>query len=100
MFEDVGIKIKYIILLEELTVKECEEYKIFFAENRLDIKTIYEKEASILSFTDSVVITTDYRGFFQRQYCIKRKRIGIGGTIRLLERLNILFQENRSLMNE
>ena len=39
-------------------------------------------------------------GFFQRQYCIKRKRIGIGGTIRLLERLNILFQENRSLMNE
>ena len=100
LFEDVGIKIKYIILLEELTVKECEEYKIFFAENRLDIKTIYEKEASILSFTDSVVITTDYRGFFQRQYCIKRKRIGIGGTIRLLERLNILFQENRSLMNE
>lgn len=100
LLQDVGIKIKYIILLEELTVKECEEYKIFFAKHRLDVKIIYEKEASILSFTDSVVITTDYRGFFQRQYCIKRKRIGIGGTIRLLERLNILFQENRSLMNE
>ena len=100
LLQDVGIKIKYIILLEELTVEECEEYKIFFAKHRLDIKIIYEKEASILSFTDSVVITTDYRGFFQRQYCIKRKRIGIGGTIRLLERLNILFQENRSLMNE
>lgn len=61
--------------MEELTVKNLEEYKIF-AKHRLDV-IIYEKEASMV-YRWCESFTTDYRGFFKGNYCIKR---GIGGTI-------------------
>ena len=100
LLQEAGIQLKHVILLNELTAKEKSEYVDFISKNNLQLKIDHENYPLPIDAEKDIIITSDYRETFKHQYCIKRKRIGIGGSIRFLEKLYLLFKENRSLIHE
>ena len=94
-----GMELQQFVFLEDLTAAEEQEYRNLL-ENRY-AAVPWVKVDSVSNYNEADVVITDlYRKEFHRQYCIKRKRVGIGGLERFLKQLTSLFLENRGLIDE
>lgn len=96
LLAEAGMELMQIILLNSLTEKEIEEYKRFFTEQELKVELVNEADALHLVACD-VVLTSEVSSSFAVQYCYKRRRIGIGGAINLLQGIVKLLQAERSV---
>lgn len=99
LLEEVGMEIIQIVYLNSLTEKEILEFKELFSSHNISISMIKENSGKISNDAD-VFITSDYRKNFSRQVCIKRKRIGIGGCVHLLQCIVDLLEQGRWLKYE
>lgn len=95
LLAEAEMELVQVVLLNSLTDKEIEEYQSFFAEQGLMVEL--NKEAANLHLaTCDLVLTSEVSSLFAVQYCYKRRRIGIGGAINLLQGLAKLLQSERS----
>ena len=93
---EVGMQLVQIVLLNSLTEKELAAYKQFFSEQKLAAEMISETDDLHLIDND-IVLTSEVSSSFAVQYCYKRRRIGIGGAINLLQGIEKLLQSERSV---
>ena len=96
LLAEVDMQLVQIVLLNSLTDKEIEEYQSFFAEHKLNVEVVNEAVDLQLPACD-VVLTSEVSSSFAVQYCYKRRRIGIGGAINLLQGIAELLQSERSV---
>ena len=88
-----------IIYLDNLTDKDILEYEKLVVDKNISVTR--EKEQKYNSSDSNIlVITSDYRTIFKRQYCYKRKRIGVGGALNLIEGVHDLITNGGTLKYE
>ncbi|MEE1194047.1 MAG: nitrogenase component 1 [Phascolarctobacterium sp.] len=95
----VGMTLEKIIYLDNLTDKDILEYEKLVVDKNISVTR--EKEQNYNSSDSNIlVITSDYRTIFKRQYCYKRKRIGVGGALNLIEGVHDLITNGGTLKYE
>lgn len=95
----VGMELSGIVLLSSLTEKEILAYQDFFQKKVLDVPVVLENSTAALPHHD-IVITSSFCSKFTKQYCYKRRRIGIGGAIHFLQGVAELVHSGRSVYFE
>ncbi|MDY4920900.1 MAG: nitrogenase component 1 [Phascolarctobacterium sp.] len=97
--EAVGMVLEKIVYLDSLTEAEIKEYETVLSQNNINSERI--KEAYFPKCRSQVlVLTSDYRGIFSKQYCYKRKRIGVGGAVNLLKGISSMLKQGGLLKYE
>lgn len=99
ILRSVGFHIKGLVLLNDLTDSELNEYKNYLEKSDCGLQISQENEWNYTE-DDDIFITSIFNEKFKRQFCFRRKRIGIGGIKVFLERLSIITTNNRSLGHE
>jgi nitrogenase molybdenum-iron protein alpha chain len=98
---DCDATVKAIVLLEELTVREKSCYREYFAKKWPEHPTILNEDAlaSIQNEVDCV-LTTHAKEIISKQYCLKMKRVFIGGIERFLQGFTRFVTEQRRIYYE
>ena len=76
------------------------EYQNYFANSSINIEYINEDKWDACRKDDELIITSIFNEKFKKQFCFRRKRIGIGGVEVLLSKLSQMIVNNRSLGHE
>ena len=98
---DCDATVKAIVFLEELTVREKTCYKEYFAKKWPGHPQILNEDAlaSIQNEVDCV-LTTHAKEIISKQYCLKMKRVFIGGIERFLHGFTGFVTEQRRIYYE
>lgn len=94
----LGMQTQAILLLEELTTKQVEQYKKIFANKGIPI--IEEAEFVCYKTVNTLYITSEHKTYFPRQLVYKRIRIGVGGWCRLVQAIVEMEEKGRLLRYE
>ena len=97
--EAVDMHLVKIIYLDTLTDKDIEEYEKLIIKYNLIVPR--ENECQYRACNANIlVLTSDYRPTFKKQYCYKRKRIGVGGALNLIAGVHDLINNGGMLKYE
>lgn len=100
IFNNVGTEVTKIILLNDLTDANVNEYQKYFIDLGINIKIVNEEMVDECYCSDELIVTSIFNERFKRQFYFRRKRIGIGGVEVLLSKLSETMINNRSLGHE
>lgn len=86
MLSALGVAIDAVVFLKELTAAEREAYRRRLREYAADLNCVDEEIGDFEARAD-FVLTTHPRAGIGRQLCLEKRRTGIGGFIRLGEKM-------------